>query len=110
MRILVLLVLLFLAVQADRRIVSRPIQSTYNQYGDIDQMIIQWKSSQPIFTNDYIKITLPETIHNGSLSISYSLSTAYSTGIVSNQNSVAYVGSNTYYLPVNANLSASIWY
>lgn len=73
-------------------------------------MIIQWKSSQALFANDYIKITLPETIHNGSLTISYSISTAYSKEITNNQNSLAYLGSNTYYLPVSANLSSSTWY
>ncbi len=73
-------------------------------------MIIQWKSSSALFANDYIKITLPETIHNGSLTISYSISTAYSKEIINNQNSLAYLGSNTYYLLVSANLSSSTWY
>jgi len=110
MRIIVLLILLFLAVHADRRMVSRPMRSTYNQYGDIEQIIMQFKSSMPIFSNCYFKLTVPETLHNTSLSISFSLSTAYSATIIEAHNSLPYVGSNTYYFPVTANISAGAWY
>lgn len=109
---LLLLVLLSLAYlcAADRRIVSRPIQSSYNQYGKADRLIIQWKTYEAIYNYDYLKITLPEIIHDVSLKISFNLRSAHSLNILSSQTSLPYVGSNAYFLPIMVNLTANVWY
>lgn len=59
MKLFIFLALFFLLVQSDRRIVSRPIQSTYNQHGKANSLIIEWKSTEPIYDTDILKVTLP---------------------------------------------------
>jgi hypothetical protein len=111
MKIIVILALLLCTGLADRRIIARPIQSTYNQYGGIEQIIVQWKCFNTIFANDFIKITVTEPLHgNTSLAISFSLSTANSNSAIVRKNSLPYASNNTYFLPVSTNLSGSIWY
>lgn len=90
--------------------VSRPIHSTYNQYGKANSLIIEWKCYQPIYETDFLKLTFPETIHNTSLTVPFSLSTAHSLSIIATSTSVSYAGGNVYYFPVNANLTAGTWY
>lgn len=109
-KVIILLALLLICSLADRRIVSRPIFSTYNQYGRVSSLIVEWKCYQPIYESDFIKITLPETIHNTSLTITFSLLTAHSLSIISSASSLSYVGSNAYFLPVKVNLTADVWY
>ena len=45
-------------------LVSRPIQTTYNQYGALDSFVIQWKPSHHLFPQDYIKIAFDQPIHD----------------------------------------------
>lgn len=108
--VILLLALLLILASADRRFVSRPIKSSYNQYGKIDLLIIQWKVYEPIYYNDYIKVTFPEIIHDSSLLVSYSILTAHSLDIITYRNSLSYAGSNSYFLPVQTNLTANVWY
>lgn len=109
-KFMIVLALLVLCSLADRRIVSRPISSTYNQYGRVSSLIVEWKCYQPIYESDFLKITLPEPIHGTSLTIAFSLLTAHSLSIIASSSSEPYVGSNTYYLGVKANLTADVWY
>lgn len=110
MKYIALIAILVVCIHGDRRIVSRPIESTYNQYGRVDALTIQWKCYETIYEYDYVKVTLPEPIHDASLTIRFSLQTAYSKDIIILQQSLAYVGANTYYLPMQNNLTTDVWY
>lgn len=57
-----------------------------------------------------MKVTLPEPIHGTATSIPFTLMTAHSLSILTSMDSLSYTGSNTYFLPIKANLSSEVWY
>ena len=94
----------------ERVLVSRPILTSYNQYGNLQHFTLEWKSYHTIYQGNYIMIVFPEPIHGTETLIDFSISTAHSLSVIFAQQSLPYVSSNTYYLPVSVDLSPGVWY
>lgn len=84
MKTIILILLMTALCYSDRRIVSRPIKTEYNQYGGLTGILIEFKAYEIIYADDYFRVSLPETIHSSATNLHYSIMTSNAYSAVDN--------------------------
>jgi hypothetical protein len=65
--------LIFLVGIAAAQVVSRPIQTTYTEFGGFESFQISWKPLEDVCSTCYIQVAFPEVIHSNALPLTFSL-------------------------------------
>lgn len=108
-RYLILLFLLMLLPCLRSYLLSRPIQSTYTEFGTLSSFLLQFNPQTTISSSCTLQVTFPQALHSTNLYILYSLSNSNNLPLVISSKSLIPIG-NTYSFYPNITLPLNTWY